>query len=224
MKVSKNMNYSYPERLKFIFKYTDSIFQNILLTLLLITFVLCLFKLFGLFRLSGRSRPSPRKNTALLYLFFIQLVLYTVISTALTGASSVGIKDQLIVGKDFYSLQNVSKARSTGTINKVSTSTYISKVSLNNPQKNWKKKIHNGTSESAAFLGETNKGIFYQSNGEIEGINKKTGEKILTSEQLIKKNPQLKNVLSSDGYRYRLSEKRISCSSRLLSVISISLI
>lgn len=202
------MDYSHLDRVKFIFKYNDGIFHNFFLTLLLVVFIFCIISLLRNVRQKKKNLPNLKnKLTVILMIpcFFFQLILYAIISFALMGASSVEVIDQLVVGEDFYSLQNIHSARSTGTVNRVRTSTYISKISLSNPKDNWKKKIHEGTNRTTGFLGETTSSIYYQSAKELEGIDKKTGEKNLTSDGLIEQNPQLENTLSLDRNKYRLS-------------------
>lgn len=201
------MNYNFFDRIKFIFQYNDSFFHNLFLTLLLLVFILCVVSFLRNLRLKNKVLPNRKVGKTVVVILpslLFPVILYTVISFALMDASSVGIVDQLVVGKDFYSLQTVSNAISTGKINRVKIGTHISKISLTNPKENWRKKIHSGKSESALFLGETETGVYYRSADELEGIDKKTGEKILTSESLVKKNPQLKGALSSDESRYRL--------------------
>lgn len=207
MKVRESMNYSFFDKIKFIFQYNDSFFHNLFLTLLILVFIFCVVSILKNFLLKNKVLPNRKAGKSVLVIlpsFLFPAILYTVISFALMDASSVGIVDQLVVGNDFYSLQTVSDAISTGEINRVRISTHISKISLTNPKENWRKKIHSGSSVSGLFLGETETGVYYRSADELEGIDKKTGEKILTSESLVKKNPQLKGALSSDGTKYRL--------------------
>lgn len=148
------MNYNFFDRIKFIFQYNDSFFHNLFLTLLLLVFILCVVSFLRNLRLKNKVLPNRKVGKTVVVILpslLFPVILYTVISFALMDASSVGIVDQLVVGKDFYSLQTVSNAISTGKINRVKIGTHISKISLTNPKENWRKKIHSGKSDRHYF-------------------------------------------------------------------------